>query len=253
MNRVLSYNMHKGFSLRRKYVLDSIKKVIQATEVDIVFLQEVLGENTKLSKIHKNWPMETQLEYLADSVWPHYAYGKNAVYEHGHHGNAILSRFPILEFENIDISNNRFERRGLLHAVIQTPKIQRLHLICVHLDLFEKGRRTQAGQIVKRIRAHVPENEPLILAGDFNDWSEKISNIFLQDLQLREAFHHLYGKHALSFPSVLPLLPLDRIYFRGLQMRQAKCFTGAPWSQLSDHGALIAEFTAEEKGASDLG
>lgn len=241
--RVLSYNIHKGFSLDRRFVLSAIKEAIRTTHADLVFLQEVIGEHKGHSKKLAQWPEQTQLEYLADSIWQHFAYGKNAVYTEGHHGNAILSRHPIVGWENIDISNNRFERRGLLHATIQPlgEGRQPLHLICVHLDLFEHGRTLQIDKIVKRIHDHVPDECPLIIAGDFNDWRETASPILENELGVTEVFQSLYGRHATSFPAWFPFLRLDRIYLRGFRGIEAKCFTEEPWDKLSDHGAIFAE------------
>lgn len=242
--RVLSYNIHKGFSLDRRFVLNAIKQAIRSSGADLVFLQEVIGENTKHRKKVSDWPMQSQLEFLADSIFPHFAYGKNAVYTEGHHGNAIISCRPVTMYENIDVSNNRLERRGLLHAVIESkrPGAPDLHTICLHLDLFERGRIAQIEKLVKRIHAHVPDGSPLIIAGDFNDWRENASPILEQELGVREVFTTLHGKHALSFPAWFPFLPLDRIYVRGLTPIQAKVFVEKPWDRLSDHGALFAEF-----------
>jgi endonuclease/exonuclease/phosphatase family metal-dependent hydrolase len=240
--RILSYNIHKGFSLDRRFVLAAIKKAIRTTKADLVFLQEVVGENRKHSEKHPEWPENPQLEFLADSLWTHFAYGKNAIYTEGHHGNAILSAHPIVKWENIDISNNRFERRGLLHATIE-PWIKgmpEVHAVCVHLDLFERGRTLQLERIVERIHQQVPDDCPLIIAGDFNDWREKASPILQSELKVREVFLSLYGHHARSFPAWFPFLPLDRIYIRGFRAIEANCFTEEPWDSLSDHGAVLA-------------
>ncbi|PIS11989.1 MAG: hypothetical protein COT73_00920, partial [Bdellovibrio sp. CG10_big_fil_rev_8_21_14_0_10_47_8] len=106
--RVLSYNIHKGFSFSGwDFTLHTIKQALQETKADIVLLQEVVGENHQLRKAVPQWPTEAQFEFLADTVWPHYSYGKNAVFSLSHHGNAILSRFPIIKEENINISTNR--------------------------------------------------------------------------------------------------------------------------------------------------
>ena len=240
--RVLSYNIHKGFSLDRRFVLNAIKSAIQSTDADLVFLQEVIGRHDRHAERITDWPISSQLEFLADQVYPHFAYGKNAVYSGGHHGNAVISRQPFLSFENIDISNNRLERRGLLHATL--APLQRggpeIHVVCLHLDLFERGRVQQYEKIIRRIQAHVPENNPLIIAGDFNDWRELASPILESELNVKEVFSTLTGKHALSFPAWFPFLPLDRMYVRGFRPHEAKCFVEKPWSQLSDHGAIYS-------------
>lgn len=242
--KVLSYNIHKGFStMNRKFVLEKIRTAIKSVDADVVFLQEILGEHHGHRKKYKDeWPLTTQLEYLADSVWPHFAYGKNAVYSEGHHGNAILSRFPISFSENVDISTNRFERRGLLHAIVELPQIKpSLHLICLHLNLFERSRFQQIEWLGRRIEEVVPHNSPLIVAGDFNDWRENISPVLERELDVYEAYKQKHGTHARSFPSWLPMLPLDRIYIRGFEVEAAQCLEGNPWSELSDHAALYSE------------
>jgi endonuclease/exonuclease/phosphatase family metal-dependent hydrolase len=239
---ILSYNIHKGFSQNRKFVLSRIKDAIQEVGADLVFLQEVIGEHDGHKRRLKDWPVETQLEFLADTVWPHHAYGKNAVYNDGHHGNAILSLHPFSFFENIDVSTNRFEKRGLLHGIIDLPgRPDPLHVICVHLDLLERGRLIQIQRLCERIEQHVPHEAPLVIAGDFNDWRENLSEILERTLEVKEVFKNHSGAHARSFPSWLPLLPLDRIYCRGLNISQARCLDGSPWNQLSDHSALYTE------------
>ena len=130
--RILSYNVHKGFSARnRRYLLDEIREGIRSVNADIVFLQEVVGENRDHAKRWENWVDAGQFEYLADSVWPHFAYGRNAIYQHGHHGNAILSKYPIVNSDNVDVSVMKRSQRGLLFAQI-TPGVQ---LVCAHMGL----------------------------------------------------------------------------------------------------------------------
>lgn len=244
--KVLSYNMHKGRSLtNRKYVLDDIKSAIHHVDADIIFLQEVHGVHPSESEAEgRNG--DSPLEHIADTLWPHHSYGQNAVYSNGHHGNAILSKYPIKFTENIDISFTPFAKRGLLHAVLDIPNVVNdLHVICVHLDLFEVARRKQIHRIMRRIRSHVSNHSPLLLAGDFNDWRQKVTPVISKDLDLKEAFYHQTGQHCLSFPSWKPLLPLDRIYYRGLQVKEVIPLQKSPWNKLSDHIPLSAHFAWE--------
>jgi endonuclease/exonuclease/phosphatase family metal-dependent hydrolase len=60
-------------------------------------------------------------------------YGLNAAYEHGHHGNAVLTRHPIIEWCNRDLSVNRFESRGLLHCMLLPVAGTARWLHCVHI------------------------------------------------------------------------------------------------------------------------
>ena len=163
--RVASYNIHKGLSFfNGRMVVHELRDRLASLDVDLVFLQEVVGEHALHAGRFETWPVEPQYEFLADQIWPEYAYGKNAVYDHGHHGNAILSRYPILRWDNLDISAHVFESRGLLHCEIAVPGYrQPLHAICLHLALTEAGRRKQLRIVSERIHALVPDDAPLII------------------------------------------------------------------------------------------
>jgi endonuclease/exonuclease/phosphatase family metal-dependent hydrolase len=240
--KILSYNIHKGFSFaNRRFVLKRIREVLEIADADVVFLQEVLGAHDGHAQKVEDWPDESQFEYLADRLWPHHAYGRNAVYQEGHHGNAILSKHNFISWENIDISTNPIERRGMLHGVIAMPSYdQPLHVICSHFDIHEYGRSKQVALLIDRIRCAVPDDAPLVVAGDFNDWREHAGHELERQLNLIEAYKNVHGRCARSFPSWWPLLRLDRIYCRGYLPVTAECLTGKPWSELSDHGALYA-------------
>ncbi len=242
--KVLSYNIHKGFSSGNlKFTLRQIKQSIQQIQPDLVCLQEILGYHEHHKKHFPQHPHFSQPEYLAEGLWPHLTYGKNAVYPKGHHGNAILSRYSIQFWENQDISLNSLERRGMLHSILKIPKLATpLHIICIHLGLFETDRNYQINTLCDRIRATIPNNEPLLVAGDFNDWRKVASAALLNEVGLTEAFLEFQGSHAKTFPVWLPALSLDRIYYRGLKLENAICLKDAPWSKLSDHAPLFCEF-----------
>jgi len=242
--KVLTYNIHKGFSIgNRRFILHEIKDSLRHVDADTVFLQEILGERTISNNRFDDWPNNRQFEFLADQVWHHHAYGKNAIYKSGHHGNAILSKYPFIKWENIDVSYMRTASRSLLHGTIEIPEIaQKIHIICVHLGLFERERENQLTILGERINSHVPADEPLIIAGDFNDWRGNAERHLHDDLGVEEAYKNIHGCYARTFPAKLPLLSMDRIYFRGLEIVDCHRLHGKPWSQLSDHTPLLAEF-----------
>lgn len=243
--KVLTYNIHKGFSAgNTRFVLHEIKDALQTINPDLVFLQEIHGEHHSHKKSIANWPTESQFEFLADELWPHFAYAKNAVYPKGNHGNAILSKYPILGWENIDVSLIKSASRSLLHAIIDVPGWpQNIHAICAHLGLFKAERHQQLTTLSERIESHVPHHEPLLVAGDFNDWRGHAEDHLETDLGLQEVFRKLTGHLARSFPAWQPTLKVDRIYFRGLKPDLCKLFHKEPWHKLSDHIPLYAEFS----------
>ena len=244
---VVTYNIHKGLSqFNRRVVVHEIRERLRALAPDLVFLQEVQGLHLAHARRHRAWPEAGQHEFLTQEGG-HSVYGVNAVYQEGHHGNAIVSRHPIPVWENIDVSHHRFEGRGLLHCEVRVEGWGRaLHCINVHLGLWERSRRFQVQWLCERIEEAVPGDAPLVVAGDFNDWQGRASAVLERKLGLREAFETVEGRLARSYPARMPVLRLDRIYVRGLGVEAVQRFTGAPWERLSDHVALSARLAAPE-------
>ncbi len=239
---LITYNIHKGFGVGAvKFLLPKMRDAIKEMHPDFLFLQEVQGEHSRRKKRISEWPEISQTEFIAENVWPHYVYAKNAVYQSGHHGNAILSKYPFEDTENINLSSINRASRGILHARLQCQgKI--LHLLCVHLGLFKAERAEQCRALMQRIKEAVPENEPLLMAGDFNDWRTLLSKPLEDELAIQEAFVTIEGQHARSFPAIKPALCVDRVYFRGLEIEHVACLQGRPWRLLSDHLPLYARF-----------
>ncbi|HVL76223.1 MAG TPA: endonuclease/exonuclease/phosphatase family protein [Noviherbaspirillum sp.] len=241
--KVLTVNTHKGFTaLNRRFVLHELREAVRTVGADIVFLQEVLGKHVAHQMRFANWPDAPQYEFLAESIWPSYAYGCNAVYPHGHHGNALLSKWPILRHQNHDISASDPEKRGLLHCVLHAPDSGvHLHAICVHLALWDKHRRPQTALLCDLLATEVPSDAPLIVAGDFNDWRLRAHAQLVREAKLREVFVEAFGEPARTFPARWPLLRNDRIYVRNANAHAPMVLPRRPWTHLSDHTPLAAE------------
>ncbi|WP_417251808.1 endonuclease/exonuclease/phosphatase family protein [Castellaniella sp.] len=180
--RVISYNIHKGRSASGGHEsLSDLRLGLYGLRPDLLFLQEVQGRNQRQGSL------DAQHESLAAAMHMDAAYGRNAIRTATDHGNALLSRFPILYHENQDISDHRLEQRGLLHGVVQVEQ-SRVHCIVVHLGLLAGGRTRQVQALADRIARLVPDNEPLLIAGDFNDWNNRLAPLFVQQLGLVEVF-----------------------------------------------------------------
>jgi endonuclease/exonuclease/phosphatase family metal-dependent hydrolase len=243
---VATWNIHKGFSqFNRRMMVHELRDRLRELSADIVFLQEVQGLHLGHAERHSAWPVLPQHEFLAEDVWANHSYGRNMVYDHGHHGNAILSRFPILHEHNQDVTHLRFEKRGLLHCAVELPGLaQPLHCVCVHLSLFARSRRRQMDALARRIEEVVPADAPLMIAGDFNDWRNNADDLLAQRLGLVEVFAGAGRVPSRSYPAALPMFRLDRIYQRGLQVIGTQLHAGPPWSSISDHAVLSAVLQA---------
>jgi len=230
----------------QNYFLHDMRALINSAQADIVFLQEVVGQNDIYKK---KGLIDAQFEFLADTVWSHYSYAKNSLYDHGHHGNLILSRYPIESWENINITTNVLEKRGLLVCKIILSALQKkyIYAACAHLDLFHSGRKVQYQIIKNKILSLDPTGQiPLVVAGDFNDWSKKAGPVFEQEMGMQEAYKKANGRFAKTFPAGLPLLSLDRIYVKNLKVVDSNILRRpAHQNHFSDHLPIYCEVEVE--------
>lgn len=240
--KILTINTHKGFTaLNRRFILPELRDAIRNTGADIVLLQEVIGGHDLHALRVEGWPSAPHYEFLADSVWPEYAYGQNAIYSEGHHGNAVLSRLPIEAFQNRDVSVPGTESRGVLHCQIPLKDSSSvLHVLCVHLGLRESHRRSQITAISQFVNA-LPADAPVVVAGDFNDWRQQANRLLKKQAGLEEVFSQKTGRPRRTFPARFPLLRLDRIYVRGARSVRTVDIPLRPWTHLSDHAPLAVE------------
>lgn len=230
--RVVSFNIHKSkHSLLPRSIEKEVSDFIQMIDADIVFIQE-----TQCLFAHQE---RNHLHHVADQMGMNLLYAPNASYKKGHHGNAILSRYPISLIENVNLTVNYFEKRGLLLASLELPDdLSPMSIACTHLNLRHKERLLQYLTIKKTISEKISSETRLILAGDFNDWNQMATTHFASDLSLTEAHSLLMGKYAYTYPAWFPKLPLDRIYFRGLKAVNVEVIK----FKLSDHLPLLATF-----------
>lgn len=82
---------------------------------------------------------------------------------------------------------------------------------------------------------------PWILVGDFNDWNKKISPRLEKSLGAMEVFKSLHGKYPPTFPSIYPVLSLDRVYVHRMIPISANALRDKHWKKLSDHLPLLVE------------
>jgi endonuclease/exonuclease/phosphatase family metal-dependent hydrolase len=236
--RVATYNIHKGvrgIGLRKRLEIHNLGHAVEQLDADIICLQEVRKLHRRHAATFKHWPEQAQADFLAPDGYEA-VYCTNAVTRHGEHGNAMLSRWPVVAHQHEDMSDHRFEQRGLLHVEVLFDGVA-VHVVVVHLGLIRASRVRQVGQLQRYIAREVPADAPLVVAGDFNDWGSHIG-------QAMEAMGlmALQGKKHPTFPSQVPLVQLDYVYARGLVPTSIHVPTGHIWRRMSDHLPLIAEF-----------
>ena len=243
--RVATYNIHKGvqgLGPNRRLEIHNLAEAVREFDADIVCLQEVRKLNRGEATFFKHWPEQPQAEFLAPEGY-HAVYRTNAITRDGEHGNAMLSRWPVMAHQHEDMSDHRFEQRGLLHSEVLINDLA-LHVVVVHLGLIRASRVRQLEQLAQFIAREIPEQDPVIVAGDFNDWGPLLSKPLA-----RVGLQSSSAAKIPTFPARLPLVQFDHVYVRGLVPVSQHVPRGRLWWRMSDHLPLITEFAfAPRKG-----
>ncbi len=236
--RVVTYNIHKGVQgvgAARRLEIHNLGHAVEQFDADIVCLQEVRKFHQREALHFAHWPDVPQADYLAPEGYEA-VYRTNAHTRHGEHGNALLSRWPVVDHQHEDVSDHRFEQRGILHVELLVHE-RPVHVIVAHFGLIPASRGRQAEHICRFVAREIPPDVPLLVAGDFNDWGARVDRaLAAADLVAVKL------PSAATYPSRLPVVQLDCVYARGLKPLRVTVPRGRIWHRMSDHLPLIAEF-----------
>lgn len=194
--RIATYNIHKGvrgIGPRRRLEIHNLGHAVEQLDADIVCLQEVRQVHRREQAHFSQWPALPQADFLAPEGYQA-VYRTNAFTRHGEHGNAVLTRWPVVSHQHEDMSDHRFEQRGLLHTEVRLHHAT-VHVVVVHLGLIRASRARQLTQLQGFLLREIPPQVPLIVAGDFNDWGRQ-AELALAHLHLRA----LGGRPRATFP-----------------------------------------------------
>ena len=236
--RILSYNIHKGIGgLDRKYKPERIIDTIYHYQPDIVLLQEV-DDDVRRSRNH------IQVDLFASALGYQYkVFQANVFLRNGCYGNAILSKFPITNHLDIDLTvPPKKRRRGLaIQVEITNDKHFRpVVLVNVHLGLAAYERAIQLRKLTEHpYLSSLPLSQPVLLGGDFNDLWGNLCKKVLND----QGYASTLGM-AKTYPAVYPSRALDRIFHRG-RIKVLNAFVGRTKlaRAASDHLPIIADFS----------
>lgn len=248
--RVATYNIHKGvrgLGPVKRLEIHNLLLGIESLDADLVFLQEVRsfhhGHAREFKRSSLGWPEQGQADFLAPEGYEA-AYRTNAVTPEGEHGNALLSRWPMGAIGHHDVSDHRFEQRGLLYVPVHWGG-GLVHAIVAHLGLMHSSRVRQIERMARFIQRCVPPQDRLLVAGDFNDWGEKLDAPMRQMGLIRAEIPGAPPPR--TFPSKVPIFSLDRIYARGFQCTSGVVPRGPAWARMSDHLPLVVDLEPAPK------
>jgi len=233
--RLLTYNIHKAVGRDQKRSVERIADVIRAHRPDVVALQEVF----RFDADGLGASQADQLSELLDL--PHRAVGWNVPRKNGVYGNATLSRFPLEDTVNLDLKWRFKKRRSALYSRVRMP-MGSLDLYNVHLGLAHFERVRQMRRLVRFTDERAAKGQPVVIAGDTNDWWGRLTRMGQRHGGFACTGHGRAHHERRTFPALLPIGALDRVFIRG-GVRAADSFTcRAPLSRLaSDHLPLITD------------
>jgi endonuclease/exonuclease/phosphatase family metal-dependent hydrolase len=236
--RVMSYNIHHGEGMDKKVDLERIAGLIKSERADIVALQEVDKGTERTQK--RDFPAE-----LAKLTGMSCIFSNNHAFGGGEYGNAILSRFPILEWTNLHYKMDRKdEQRGALQAVLDLNGRQ-VVFINTHID-FRKddSERIKNAAEIKALVEKRYSGKPVILCGDFNDVPE--SRTHAAFAEVFDDTWLLAGKgDGFTIPSTKPNKRIDFIWIsKGAPFKPVSIWV--PDTTASDHRPVVAELRITE-------
>ncbi len=235
--KVITYNLHKGHrgrGRRRRSIFNDAIAALEERRPDLLLCQEVF---------HGAADVLHQCHFITEVIGHQHVFGPNVFNHRGCHGNATFSRLPVANSLNIDATEWWLERRGMLRTWLEGPGGP-LEVFNVHFSLTAGQRWRQWGKLL----AALPEapSIPVLVCGDFNDWTEAIDRWAARTPILHNALWSLPRRARPTFPAIRPLFALDRIYYRGLRPVSVDVLRGKPWSRLSDHLPIEAVFERHE-------
>ena len=224
--KIMTYNIHgaRGVDGLRDYA--RIGALLAAQNIDIALIQE-------LDTRPENRGSAEDIRNLMTDHFPHFAFAPTMTASGGWYGNAVLSRFPILKEQVLDISSKGREPRNILEVFIQTNSGP-LHIVNTHkgLGILERGKQIRQLNEFLSIKSDVP----LIVGGDINEWHTYAGALRKLNLVLHQV------RFGPTFPTAFPVLRLDRMWCRPWTMVKSSQVLRTSATRLySDHYPLILE------------
>ncbi len=225
--RAVTYNVHKCRGLDGRASAARIAGVLGEIGADVIALQEVL---------------EHQAETISHDLGFPFALGQTRKHRGYSYGNVVLSRFPIREMRNYDLSVRGREERGCLRADLAVDGTV-LHVFNVHLGTAFLERRTQGRRLIAPELLNDAEiQSPRIVMGDFNEWTQGLATRLLRS-HLVSADFRAHMQRSRTYPGVLPVFHLDHIYYDPILHLEHLTLWRTPKALVaSDHLPLVGEF-----------
>lgn len=222
--RVGTYNVHGHKGTDGRIVAERTFDVVRRLDADCVALQEFVDAPAPTG--------EGMLDHWARRLGMHAAYA--AAFERGgeRFGNALLTRWPIVEQHAHDVSLRGYRRRVVLEVLVRVDAFV-LQLMSLHLGVSPRERALQAQRLFELCSA--TRADVHLLLGDFNEWSR------FSAVSRRLTAYFDVTRQLATFPSWAPVVGLDRVWVHPRRRLLAARVDSSRAARLaSDHLPLVA-------------
>ena len=205
-------------------------------------LDEVGSDIFALQEALRPFTGDDPLAEAAERLGYHLAFVVTRIHKRGELGNAVLSRWPLSRALAINLSFGRLERRAALAVRVEGSEGRALTIAATHLALVDRTRERQVQALL--CHDHLTSG-PAVLLGDMNAWRRTSASRDLDDAFER---HH-NANWPPSYPSVRPVLALDRLYARGARVLSLTAHESAAARRGSDHLPVVARLELDAESA----
>lgn len=231
----MTYNIHSGVGVDRRYDLGRIRRVLADERPDIAALQELECGSPRTS-------LDDQSSVLARDLSLTSSFCATRPAGQGSFGIGILSAFPVLRQQHYDLSyGTGREPRYCLRVDLEIEPGAVLHVFNCHLGLGARERAFQRNQMVSdAILLSTELQQPVIVMGDFND-----RPIPVVSRKLRQHFTDAFTATGKRWGPTFKFGPfpfrLDHIYVsRGIRVPECRVRNDELTRVASDHRPVIA-------------
>ncbi|MCK6369933.1 MAG: endonuclease/exonuclease/phosphatase family protein [Gammaproteobacteria bacterium] len=222
--RIATYNVRGGVGLDQRRLPSRQLEILRRIGADCIGLQEfvnypALGRGTLLDHWSESLGMQARFT-------PCFRRGGQEF------GNAVLTRFPIVDCTEHDISAPGGRTRAALDLLVATGA-RTLQVICLHCAVRARPRALQRHMIAAL--AEHKRGDTTVILGDFNEWRSR-----------NRTFHELRNEFATgpalpTFPALAPVFPLDRIWVHPRDcLLSTHVYSHRPAAYASDHLPVVA-------------
>lgn len=231
--KMMTYNIHHANppTKAKDSVIDlqAIANVINKAKPEIVALQEVDVHNARAG-------MDlNEAAALAKLTGMHYYFTRAIYYRGGEYGDAVLSKFPIIDSMDYHlpiIEGTKEETRSLCMVKVMLPDKKEIYFASTHLGLTEDTRLLQAKKLSGIIKSL---SLPLIIGGDFNATPESETIKVLDQVLTRSC----KSDCAFTIPTKKPKHKIDYIMYAPSDVFNVIKEEVIPETYASDHLPVV--------------